>query len=241
MTERFPAMLHRRPMSHSVERHLAVTAADYDVEIHRFIPAYDAMLDELVEALASLLPGSAGPRVLDLGAGTGALSARIAARVPAASLTLLDADPAMLAQAEQRLALHRARATFVQGSFFDPLPTCDVAVASLALHHVRDLDEKGALYRNVHRAIAPGGFLLDADVTMPNAPALADRTWRRWAAHLVAHGDTEAQAYARFADWAKEDRYCGIDEDLSLLRAAGFAGVDVLFCSGPSRVLAAVR
>jgi len=64
-------------MSHSVEQHLAVTAAAYDVEIRRFVPGYDAMLDELVEALRDLLPdGEAAsaprpPHVLDLGAGTG--------------------------------------------------------------------------------------------------------------------------------------------------------------------------
>jgi tRNA (cmo5U34)-methyltransferase len=228
-------------MSHSVEQHLAVTASEYDVAIRRFVPAYDAMLDELVEALANLLPAGEAPRILDLGAGTGALSARIVARLPEAALTLLDADPAMLAQAEQRLAPHRARVTLVQGSFFDALPACDAAVASLSLHHVRDLDHKGALYRNVHRAIAPGGILLDADAAMPGSPALADRARRRWAAHLVAHGHTEAEAYARFVDWAREDRFFSVEEELALLRAAGFAGADVIFRSGPSRVLAAIR
>lgn len=228
-------------MSHSVEKHLAVGAAAYDVEIRRFVPFYDGMLDALVEGLVDLLPAGTAPRVLDLGAGTGALSARIAARLPSASLTLLDADPTMLAEAEARLAAHRGRVTLARGSFFDPLPPCDVAVASLALHHVRDLDDKRALYRNVHRALAPGGLLLDADAAVSSAPALADRTRRRWAAHLVAGGDTEAEAYARFAEWAKEDRLFGIEEELAALRDAGFTAADVLFRSGPTRVLAALR
>jgi tRNA (cmo5U34)-methyltransferase len=228
-------------MSHSVERHLAVTVDAYDVEIRRFVPFYEAMLDALVEALADLSPEGAAPRVLDLGAGTGALSVRIADRVPAATLTLLDADPAMLARAEERLAPHRARVTLVEGSFFDPLPPCDAAVASLALHHVRTLDEKIAIYRNVHRALPPGGVLLDADASIPAAPPLADRTWRRWAAHLVAHGDTEPEARARFVDWAKEDRYFSVDEELSALRAAGFAFAEVIFRAGPARVIASIR
>ena len=228
-------------MSHSVEQHLAVSAAAYDVEIRRFVPSYEIMLDTLVEALADLLPASATPRVLDLGAGTGALSARIAARLPAASLTLLDADAAMLAEAEARLAAHRERVTLVRGSFLDPLPSCDVAVASLSLHHVRDLDEKRSLYGNIHRALAPGGVLLDADAAISPAPALAGRVRRRWAAHLVTNGDTEAQAYARFADWAREDRFFGIDEELCALRDVGFTAADVLFRSGPSRVIVALR
>jgi tRNA (cmo5U34)-methyltransferase len=228
-------------VSHSVERHLSVTPEAYDVEIRRFVPAYAAMHDELVEALAGLVPEASTPRILDLGAGTGALSARIAERLPRARLTLLDADASMLMQAERRLAGHRARVTLTAASFFDPLPDCDVAVASLALHHVRDLDQKGALYRNILRSLAPGGLLLDADASVPGAKALADCVFRRWAAHLVEGGDTEEQAYARFADWAREDRYFGVDEELALLRAAGFASVDVIFRSGPSRVLVAMR
>src|SRR5262249_40993996 len=119
-----------------------------------------------------------------------------------------------------------ARAALVRGSFFDPLPGCDAAVASLALHHVRTLEDKVALYANVHRALPPGGVLLDADASIPPAPALAERTWRRWEAHLVAGGDTGEQARARFADWAKEDRFFSIDEELSALRAAGFASAE---------------
>jgi tRNA (cmo5U34)-methyltransferase len=234
------AVLRSPFVSHSVQKHLAVSAAAFDVEIRRFVPFYDVMLDTLVEALADLLPAAA-PRVLDLGAGTGALSARVAARLPDATITLLDADAAMLAEAEARLAAQRERVTLVRGSFFEPLPQCDAVVASLSLHHVRDLDAKRALYANIHRALAPGGVLLDADAAIPSAPALAGRARRRWAAHLVANGDTEAQAYARFADWAKEDRLFGIDEELAALREAGFAGVDVLFRSGPSRVIAALR
>jgi tRNA (cmo5U34)-methyltransferase len=228
-------------MSHSVAQHLSVTAEAFDVEIRRFVPAYDAMIDALVEALADLCGRGEAPRVLDLGAGTGALSVRIAARLPLASLTLLDADPTMLARAEERLAPHRARAVFQHGSFFDPLPSCDAAVASLALHHVRTLDDKVAIYRNVHRALAPGGVLLDADASIPAAPVLAERTWRGWEAHLVAGGDTGEQARARFADWAREDRLFSIDEELSALRAAGFAAAEVLFRAGPVRVIASLR
>jgi tRNA (cmo5U34)-methyltransferase len=158
-------------MTHSVEHHLAVTPETYDAEIRRFVPGYEAMLAELTDALARLRPDA--KRVLDLGAGTGALTGHLVTRFPDARFTLLDADADMLARAEKRLQAHRARVELVHGSFFDPLPPCDVAVASLSLHHVHDPDAKRALYRNIHHAIAPGGFLLSADATIPNAPALA--------------------------------------------------------------------
>src|SRR5688572_5227983 len=104
---RATAMRRQSRMSHSVEHHLAVTPEAYDAEIRRFVPGYDAMLDEATEVLVRLRTAEAPLHVVDLGAGTGALSGRIAARMPHAKITLLDADDQMLARAETRLAEHR--------------------------------------------------------------------------------------------------------------------------------------
>ena len=57
----------------------------------------------------------------------------------------------------------------------------------------------------------------------------------------MTNGDTETQAYARFADGDRQDRFFGIDEELAALREAGFTAADVLFRSGPSRAIAALR
>jgi tRNA (cmo5U34)-methyltransferase len=227
-------------MAHSVEKHLAVAPDVYDVEIRRFIPGYDEMLDEAVAAVAEQAE-LGDPRVIDLGTGTGALAARIAAALPLARLILLDADQAMLEKAAIRLHADRDRLELRHGLFSDPLPAFDAAVASLSLHHLHTADEKRETYRRVHDALAPGGVLVSADVTIPAAKSLADPLRRRWARHLVANGDTESQAYARFAEWAKEDRYFGVDEELDMLRAAGFAEIDVRFRFGPSTVVVARR
>ena len=227
-------------MSHSVERHLEVAPDVYDVQIRRFVPGYEAMLEEVAGALLEHLPGGAG-RIVDLGAGTGALSQTIAARLPAAQLTLVDVDAAMLAEAEARLAAHRARIELRRASFTDALPECDAAVASLSLHHIHAPNDKSDMYRNVLRALRPGGVFVNADATVPTAPALAEPIRRRWAAHLVEHGDTQAQAFERFAQWATEDRYFGIDEELEMLRQAGFVEIDVRWRVGPSTVIVARR
>lgn len=58
-------------MAHSVRRHLRVETEEYDAAIRRFIPGYDEMLSEAAAAVATVAPA----RVIDLGAGTGALSA----------------------------------------------------------------------------------------------------------------------------------------------------------------------
>jgi trans-aconitate methyltransferase len=227
-------------MSHSVEQHLAVTPEAYDAEIRRFVFAYEEMIDEIGGAIVALYGKDAALTIVDLGAGTGALAASLAERLPRATFVLLDADPAMLRHAEGRLAAHRARASFECGSFMDPMKPCDVAVASLSLHHVHDLDAKEKLYANVRGALREKGMLFSADVTMPKSHVLADHARKRWAAHLVAHGDSEAQAYGRFEAWSKEDTYFSIEDELAIIRRAGFASAEILFRRGPSTVLTAV-
>jgi hypothetical protein len=80
-----------------------------------------------------------------------------------------------------------------------------------------------------------------ADAMLPDAGPLAEPLRRRWAAHLVANGDSESEARARFVAWAKEDRYFSVDEELSAIKAAGFIAVDVRWRVGPTAVIVAVR
>jgi tRNA (cmo5U34)-methyltransferase len=228
-----------RVVAHSVKRHLDVDADAYDVAIRRFIPHYDDMLATGVDVLAALAP--ADVHVLDLGGGTGALSAAVLAHVPGARVTLLDVDSAMLAEAQRRLAKYGDRVEFREASFLDPLPGADAAVASLSLHHVHDLEAKTDLYGAIHDALAPGGVFVNLDAAISSGPRLNALTFERWAAAMAEHGIEPGEARGRFAAWADEDRYFPLDEELAALRRAGFAEVECFWRRGPSAVCCALR
>jgi tRNA (cmo5U34)-methyltransferase len=214
---------------------LAVTPEDYDVEIRRFVPGYETMLDEVIGALRDHLVSRC--HILDLGAGTGRLSAHVLGAFPEARVTLVDADAEMLGRAKGRLANDRDRITLIHGSFADPLPASDAAVGSLSLHHVHDRAEKCAVYRNILSSLAPSGILVVADAMVPASAELAAPLWRRWTAHLVAHGHTEAEAKQRFSDWAREDRFYGVDEEIAMMQEAGFRAIDLRWRGAPTAVL----
>jgi tRNA (cmo5U34)-methyltransferase len=76
-------------------------AATYDSERHRLIYCFDEFYGTVGELVARFCPASAN--VLDLGAGTGLLSAAIVHRLPQANLHLIDASSDMLDQAVSRL------------------------------------------------------------------------------------------------------------------------------------------
>jgi SAM-dependent methyltransferase len=98
---------------------------------------------------------AAGLRWLDVGCGTGALSAAILERCAPEALTGIDPSAGFLAAARARIADSRAR--FEQGDG-QALPLADgaldVAVSGLVLNFVAD---PGAMLREMRRVLRPGG------------------------------------------------------------------------------------
>ena len=191
--------------AHSVRRHLRVDAEGYDVQIRRFIADYDEMIATGVQVLAALAPADA--HVLDLGGGTGALSSAVLDGLPGARDTVLDIDPDMLGETRRRLADFGDRVSFQQASFLDPLPAADAVVASLAVHHVHDLETKTALYRAIQDALSPGGVLSNLDAAVTEGARLNGLVFDRMAERMADHGISDAEAGMHLASSAEEDRY----------------------------------
>jgi SAM-dependent methyltransferase len=114
---------------------------------------------QLAPHLLAWLAAPPGLRWLDVGCGTGALSAAVADDCEPAALTGIDPSEGFLAAARQRLpdsaVLHRAGA--------DAMPLADgamdIAVASLVLNFVPD---SAAALREMARVTAPGGTVAAA-------------------------------------------------------------------------------
>jgi SAM-dependent methyltransferase len=101
------------------------------------------------------LDQTAGLRWLDVGCGTGALSAAIVERSAPSALTGIDSSAGFIATARSRIADSRVR--FEQGDG-QALPleggAFDVAVSGLVLNFVAD---PGAMLREMRRVLRPGG------------------------------------------------------------------------------------
>jgi SAM-dependent methyltransferase len=219
---------------HRVAGHLGVAARDYDEAIRRFIPNYERMLAVIVEWLRGSVPPDG--LVVDLGAGTGALSAAVLDGVPDVRVQLVDVDPSMLETAVARLAGHEGRFEVRRARFDDELPRCRAVVATLALHHVAGRDEKRELYASIHRALEPGGLLAVGDLLVyPDGPE-RDRIFEAWVRHMEAMGIEREEADRNLAQWAKEDFYVSLPDELELIRAAGFRRPDCFWRDGGQTV-----
>ncbi len=205
-------------MSHSVRSHLRLEIEAYDETIRRFIPGYDEGLRRAACEVAAVRP----TLVLDLGAGTGALTEAILEQEGVGAVEAIDVDPEMLGRARIRLKRFGGRAHFRERSFDAPLPACDAVAASLALHHIPTMERKHALYKRIFRALRTEGVFVNADVTMSSRATSRERCYRIWAAHLVSCGIEEQRAYEHFEEWASEDTYFPPSDELAALREAGF-------------------
>lgn len=203
---------------YSFRQHLHLELDEYDAAIRRFIPGYDEMLGRAAEEVLRRGPG----RVLDLGAGTGAMILALVTRSPTVSVEALDLDPEMLELARERLQEWGGRVGYRKGSFRGDLPSADAVTASLALHHIPTLDAKTAVYRNIHRALPEGGVFVSADVTLPSHPSLRGAAYQAWAHHLVENGIPLGRAFEHFREWADEDTYFAAEQELAALRSVGF-------------------
>jgi tRNA (cmo5U34)-methyltransferase len=161
--------------------------------------------------------------------------------LPGARVTVLDVDPQVLAEACRRLSRFGDRVGFREASFLDPLLAADAVVASLALHHVHDMETKTALYRSIHEALSPGGVLLNLDAAVTNGARLNALVFDQMAHRMGDHGISDAEARRRFASWAEEDQYFPLDSELGALREAGFAEVECFWRRGLSAVTCALR
>jgi tRNA (cmo5U34)-methyltransferase len=211
-------------------------AGSYNAARRRLIPPFAAFYGTAVEAVAL-----AGPveRILDIGAGTGLMSAAIKEAFPDARITLLDGAPAMLAQARELLG--DAGVSYLTADLLDPLPTgqWDAIVSALAIHHLSD-EHKRDLFARIRASLRPGGVFVNAEqVSGPTArlTALYER-WHEQQARSAGSDDAEWQAAV---ERMSHDRLAGVEDQLAWLRDAGFSDVDCLFKQHRFAVIVAIR
>lgn len=110
-----------------------------------------------------------GETVVDLGCGRGGDVLRAAAAIGERGLAIgVDSNAAMIAAARAPAA-DRHRIRFLLGDLAAvPLPDgrADLVISSCAINHARD---KGAVYREIHRLLRPGGRFVVADVVSERA------------------------------------------------------------------------
>lgn len=212
--------------------------------------------EEQIETLLSLIPEN--PRhVVELCCGEGLLAGAVLERFPNCTVQAFDGSAAMIEHARQALARHggrfEARRFDLGDSSWRELSGPDAVLSSLAVHHL-DGDGKRALFRDMARALAPGGALLIADVVQPRTPAAAALAARAWdesvrrrslelAGGLGPYETFRNDRWNLYADPEPDpmDQPSSVLDQLRWLEEAGLAGVDVFWMKAGHAIFGGFR
>ncbi|MGB7190295.1 MAG: class I SAM-dependent methyltransferase, partial [Acidobacteriaceae bacterium] len=198
------------------------TAATYDAARARLIPPYDRFYSTAI----ALLPFAtdAEIRILDLGAGTGLLSAFVREQFPNARLHLVDFVDSMLDRARQRLG--SAGVEYVRSDYASqPIDgEWDAIVSALSIHHLTD-ESKRSLFRHIRSALAPGGVFVNAEQVAGPTPALTRRYHQQWLTEVRERGATDQEIAD--AEYRMQTDLCSsVEDQLAWMREAGFNDAD---------------
>lgn len=185
-------------------------------------------------------PIDAEIRILDIGAGYGALAAAVLNDRPNATAVCLDASEAMLDLGRERNSNLGSRIKFIQASLETPdwLNSVEGSFAAVisarALHHFTENQRRRIIFKEVFGLVGEGGCFINADnVRAPTKP-LGERYRRARNEYLDRFVRESSGGKTNLAELraAAPSTYHGphnngyLDEELAWLREAGFEDVD---------------
>jgi len=201
-------------------------ADKYDEQRRKVIPCFD----DFYRTTVDLIPfgQEAAFRFLDLGAGTGLLTALILAKFPNAMATLIDISEKMLAKARERFGTDTHISFSIMDYAASPLPGgYGLVVSAMSIHHLAD-SEKMELFGNIYKALLPGGMFIHAELvkgTTEITEALYQSAWLEYLKQTDLDGDQLSLIFQRMS----HDKTAPLEDQLSWLREAGFEHVDCFY------------
>jgi tRNA (cmo5U34)-methyltransferase len=211
----------------NVKQHFEAEAQEFDVTIRRLIPYYEQMIDALVTALP--FGQMQTFRVVDLGCGTGTIAQRIKDIYPQAQITCVDIAPKMLQIAERKLGTSDMYYQIANFENYEFSETFDVAISSLALHHLVSDEDKIRFYKKIYDCLKPSGIFYNADVILGSSSHLQSRYMSKWQEYMSLNVSVEEIEQKWIPKHYDEDHPAKLMSQLAWLQEMGFTEVDVIW------------
>ena len=209
-----------------IKRAFDATASRYDAQRKWIIPEMDEYYSAAVWAVECKNPR---PAILDIGAGTGLLSALMIQKFPDAELTLVDLSESMLSVAQERFA-GRNDVRYIAGDYssVDFAGRYDLCCSALSIHHLEH-DDKRRLYKKVFESLNPGGMFVNADQVLGETAAINRRYMAYWDEFLVPcplSAEDKKQMLYRRDTFDKNEK---LSVQLAWMADCGFTDIDVVY------------
>ena len=205
-------------------------ATQYDLDIRKAIPGYEALHSMAQSLLATNLSTSAN--LLIVGSGTGMELINYAQQHPQWSLTGIDPSAEMMAIAKQELANQKLLDRInLHTGYINTLPETkpmDAATLMLVMHFVKDDGSKLQLLKDIVRHLKPGAQFVLADLFGDKSAPYFAKYSKAWQNLYSSQLDDTArvEAEAKFAASINNSIYFVTETRIiELLNIAGFNNV----------------
>jgi len=211
-----------------IKKHFEEEAKEFDEIIHKLIPFYQEMLEALLLAVPH--PGKEKIRVADLGSGTGTIAKRILEMYPNSELTCVDLAANMIETAKVKLTKYENVEYIVKDFYnFDFKKKYDAVLTSLALHHLRNDNDKKKFFKKIFDALNKNGVFYNADVVLGSNETLQNlymNKWKEFMQRKVSVSEIESKWTPKYED---EDRPAKLLDQIKWLEELGFEKTDVIW------------
>jgi len=170
--------------------------------------------------LAALVPSNTA-RILDLGCGTGLELDEIFKRLPSVSVVGIDMTQAMLDKLKQK---HLDKdIQLICGNYFNVdlgENTFDTAISFQSMHHFSYVEKVG-LYTKIRKALKSNGVYIECDY-MVTEQSIEDELYAENARLRLDMNIPQGKFY-------HFDTPCTVDNQIAMLKQAGFSSADPVF------------
>lgn len=203
----------------------------FDDMLERSIPFYRTVMDGMAQLLACRLPE--GATLYDLGSSTGTTLLELTRRLAAKNFRYIGIDnaPAMVAKARQKSAQF-GKSGMLQFRLDDitccPLPGASAIICNYTLQFLRPVTRQAFIER-LHRELIEGGLLILSEKTISPAGRLNRDFIEMYHAFKKRQGYSELEISAKREALENVLIPFSVDENIALLRNAGFEEIDIFF------------
>lgn len=211
-----------------IKNHFEEEAEEFDAIIQKLIPFYSDML----EALVLTIPHQGKEKIVvaDLGCGTGTIAKRVLEVYPNAQVTCIDLAENMIETAKVKLVNYHNVEYIVKDFYdFDFEKRYDAVLSSLALHHLKNDQDKKGFFKKIFDALKSGGVFYNADVVLGSNETLQNlymKKWKEFMLKKVSASLVESKWLPKYED---EDRPAELMWQLKWLEEIGFKKIDVIW------------
>ncbi|MGN0528734.1 MAG: class I SAM-dependent methyltransferase [Eubacterium sp.] len=213
-------------------------AKAYDSKRRKFIPCFDDYYISSTKFIAEVI--SPPKRILDLGAGTGLLTRFWYNEFPKANYVLDDISFEMLNVAKKRFS-DAQNVYYATNDYSKALPDgdFDAVISALSIHHL-DNRSKQSLFNIVFDRLPKDGVFVNYDMFNADTEEMTEQYNRYWENTVLNCGLPPAD----IEHWKKGrsiDRECSVNEEIAMLKNAGFKNVNCIYSSIKFGVILAIK